>query len=196
MAFSTRRRFLTELAAFGAFVTAERLAAQQRGLDQFVIPTLPCTEADLTPAVPDATGFKPGSPARTAIAEAGAQAPRVVLTGHVIGIKCGKVNGALVDFWQADPAGAYDMKGFRFRGHQLTDADARYKLETVMPGAEANGAPRLGVRVTAPGKAPLTTLLFFPDEPKNARDPQFAPKLLMKRGVAGGSFTFDFILNL
>jgi protocatechuate 3,4-dioxygenase beta subunit len=196
MAFFTRRRFLTELAVFGAVGTTERLAAQQRGLDQFVIPTLPCTEAALTPAVPDATGFKPGSPARTSIAEAGAQGAKVVLTGHVIGIKCGKVKGALLDFWQADAAGAYDMTGFRFRGHQVTDADARYKLETVMPGPEANRAPRLGVRVTAPGQTPLTTLLFFPDEPKNARDRQFAPTLLMKRGVTGGSFTFDFILNL
>jgi protocatechuate 3,4-dioxygenase beta subunit len=196
MAFPTRRRFLTELAALGAVVATGRLDAQQRGLDQFVIPTLPCTEADLTPAVPDATGFKPGSPARTSIAEAGAQAARIVLTGHVIGIKCGKVKGAQLDFWQTDPAGAYDMKGFRFRGHQVTDAEARYKLETVMPGAEATRAPRLGVRVTAPGQSPLTTLLFFPDEPRNARDAQFAPKLLMKRGASGGSFTFDFILNL
>jgi protocatechuate 3,4-dioxygenase beta subunit len=106
------------------------------------------------------------------------------------------VKGARLDFWQADAAGAYDMTGFRFRGHQVTDADARYKLETVMPGPEANRAPRLGVRVTAPGQTPLTTLLFFPDEPKNARDRQFAPTLLMKRGVTGGSFTFDFILNL
>jgi protocatechuate 3,4-dioxygenase beta subunit len=195
MAFSSRRRFLTELAALGGVVAAVRLNAQ-RGLDQFVIPTAPCTEADLTPAVPDASGFKPGSPARTSIVEPGIQATKIVVTGGVIGIKCGKVKGAKVDFWQADPAGVYDMNGFRFRGHQLTDADGRYRLETVMPGAVGNSAPRLGARVTPPGQPTLTTLLFFPDDPRNGRDAQVAPKLLMKRGNAAGSFTFDFIVNL
>src|SRR5262245_16199974 len=195
MAFSSRRRFLTELTALGGVVVAARLNAQ-RGLDQFVIPTAPCTEADLTPAVPDASGFKPGSPARNSIAETGIQAPKIVETGGVIGIKCGKVKGAQIDFWQADPAGVYDMQGFRYRGHQVTDADGRYRLETVMPGAVANQAPRLGVRVTPTGQPPLTTQLFFPGDARNTRDSQFAPKLLMKRGIAGGSFTFDFIVNL
>jgi protocatechuate 3,4-dioxygenase beta subunit len=193
MAFSTRRRFLAELAGFSGVVAIAQLDAQ-RGLDQFVVPSPGCTDADLTPAVKDSTGFKPGSPARTSFVETGVTGSKIVIAGFVIGLKCGRVKGARLDFWHADPRGVVDERGFRFRGHQLTDGEGRYRLETLMPGAAANRAPSLGVRLTPPEQPPITTRLFFPDEANNTRDPQFAPKLVMKR--AAGTFTFDFILNL
>jgi protocatechuate 3,4-dioxygenase beta subunit len=205
MAFSSRRRFLTELSGLAGFAAVVRLDAQ-RGLDQFVVPSPPCTEADLTPGVADATGFKPGSPERASLIEASAPGPRIIVSGFVIGLKCGRVKSARLDFWHADPRGAVDTQGFRCRGHQLTDADGKYRLETSMPGSVGTRAPHLAVRLTAPGQPPLTTLLFFPDDPKNTRDPQFAPKLVMKKGTvftiqpSGSSdtraFRFDFILNL
>ncbi|HEY7475708.1 MAG TPA: hypothetical protein VH679_11895 [Vicinamibacterales bacterium] len=193
MAFSSRRRFLAELAGLSGAVAIAQLDAQ-RGLDQFVVPSPGCTDADLTPAVKDAAGFKPGSPARTSFVEPGVAGTKVVVAGFVIGLRCGRVKGARLDFWHADPGGVVDERGFRFRGHQLTDGEGRYRLETIMPGAAGTRAPSLGVRLTPPGQPPLTTLLFFPDEAKNTRDPRFAPKLVMKR--AAGTFAFDFILNL
>lgn len=206
MAFSSRRRFLTELSGFAAAAAVARLDAAQRGLDQFVVPSAPCTEADLTPAVADVSGFKSGSPERASLIEAGVPGPRIILTGFVIGLKCGRVKSARLDFWHADPRGAMDAQRFRFRGHQLTDADGRYRLETTMPGAIGSRAPHLAVRLTPPGQPPLTTVLFFPDDPKNVRDQQFVPKLVMKKGTiasvptSGSSdtraFSFDFILNL
>lgn len=205
MAIFSRRRFLTELSGLAAVVAVTRLDAQ-RGLDQFVIPSPPCTEADLTPAVANPGGFKAGSPERASLIDPGVPGQRLILTGFVIGLRCGRVKSARLDFWHADPRGTLDTQGFRFRGHQLTDADGRYRLETTMPGAVGGRAPHLAVRLTPPGQAPLTTVLFFPDDPKNARDPQFAPKLVMKRGTvfsihpSGSSdtraFSFDFILNL
>lgn len=196
MAFVSRRRFLTQVTGAAGVVTVARLEAAQSGLDKFVIPSAPCTEADLTPAVRDAAGFKAGSPQRTSLVEAGAQGAKVIVSGFVIGLKCGRVKDARLDFWQTDARGAYDMQGFRFRGHQLTDAEGRYRLETIMPGPVGKRAPHLGVRLTPPGQPPLTTLLFFPDEPRNASDPQVAPKLVMKRAGDNQSFRFDFILNL
>ncbi|HYN10965.1 MAG TPA: hypothetical protein VES67_26520 [Vicinamibacterales bacterium] len=193
MAFCSRRRFLAEVGGLTGVLAIAQLDAQ-RGLDQFVIPSPGCTEADLTPAVADAAGFKAGSPARTSLLETGLTGSKAVIAGFVIGLKCGRVKGARLDFWHADSRGAFDQQGFRFRGHQLTDGEGRYRLETLMPGAAGNRAPSLGVRLTPPGQPPLTTMLFFPDEPRNARDPQFAPKLVMRR--AAGTFTFDFILNL
>jgi protocatechuate 3,4-dioxygenase beta subunit len=206
MAFCSRRRFLTHVTGVAGVVTAARFEAGQRGLDQFVIPSPPCTEADLTPAVREPHGFKAGSPARTSFIEAGVTGSKVVLTGFVIGIKCGRVKDARLELWQADPRGAYDMQGFRFRGYQLTDAEGRYRLETIVPGPIAKRAPHIGARLTPPGQPPLSTILFFPDDPRNAADPQFAPKLVMKRGSAFKpqselpkdiqAFRFDFILNL
>jgi protocatechuate 3,4-dioxygenase beta subunit len=206
MALFSRRRFLTRITGAAGLLTVARLEAGQRGLDQFVIPSPPCTEADLTPAVRDPRGFKPGSPSRMSFVESGVTSSKVVLTGFVIGLKCGRVKDARLEFWQADPRGAYDMQGFRFRGYQLTDAEGRYRLETIMPGPIAKRAPHVGARLTPPGQPPLTTVLFFPDDARNAADPQFAPKLVMKRGSAFQAqselpkdvqaFRFDFILNL
>ena len=196
MAFLSRRRFLTHVTCVTGVITVARLEAAQSSLDKFVIPAPPCTEADLTPAVPAAAGFKAGSPRRTSLVEPGAAGAKVTLAGFVIGLKCGRVKDARLDFWQADARGAYDMQAFRFRGHQLTDAEGRYRLETIMPGPVGKRAPHLGVRLTPPGQPPLTTLLFFPDEPRNASDSQVVPKLVMKRGSDGLSFRFDFILNL
>ena len=193
MAFSSRRRFLAELAGLSGVLAIAQLDAQ-RGLDQFVIPSPGCTDADLTPAVTDAAGFKAGSPERTSLLEAGLTGEKVVIAGFVIGLKCGRVKGARLDFWHPNPRGVLDEQGFRFRGHQLTDGEGRYRLETLMPGAAGTRAPSLSVRLTPPGQPPLTTRLFFPGEPRNVRDPQFAPKLVMKRGA--GTLTFDFILNL
>jgi protocatechuate 3,4-dioxygenase beta subunit len=221
MAFFSRRRFLTHVTSLAGVVTVARLEARpgppkrlasraakaaQSGLDKFVIPSPPCTEADLTPSVAGAAGFKAGSPRRASFLEPGVTGTRIVVSGFVIGIKCGRVKDARLDFWQTDPRGAYDTQGFRFRGHQMTDAEGRYQLETVMPSPIAKRAPHLGARLTPPGQPPLTTVLFFPDEAKNGADPQFAPKLVMKRGSAFKplselpadvrAFRFDFILNL
>src|SRR5688572_18201130 len=128
MAFSSRRRFLTELSGFAGIAAVARLQAQQRGLDQFVVPSVPCSEADLTPAVAEVSGFKTGSPERASLIEPGVPGQSVILSGFVIGLKCGRVKSARLDFWHADPRGALDTQGFRFRGHQLTDANGRYRL--------------------------------------------------------------------
>jgi protocatechuate 3,4-dioxygenase beta subunit len=206
MAFSSRRRFLTELSALAGAGAVVRLEGQQRGLEQFVVPSPPCTEADLTPALGDVSGFKAGAPERASLIDAAVPGPRVNLSGFVIGLKCGRVKDARLDVWHADPRGVVDQQGFRFRGYVLTDANGRYRLDTTMPGAIANRAPQIAVRLTPPGQPPLTTVLFFPDDPKNARDPQFAPKLVMKKGTVFSihptgatemkAFTFNFILNL
>lgn len=195
----TRRRALSQAlawaGAFGALRTLQ--AGGQQGLDQFVNAP-PCKDEKLTPAVAPDPAFAPGSPARTSLIEPGAAGSRVVLTGHVIGLKCGRIKGARVDFWHADPAGAYPASGPRLRGYQLTDAEGKYRLESIRPGAPAGRARHLAARVEPPGKPALTTVLFFPGDPANAKDKSFQPQLVMKEvtGAAAGTYSFDFILDL
>jgi hypothetical protein len=191
--------FLVLVGVLGAAV-----AAGQRGLDSFMVPLAPCKDPIVTPAVPDAPFFRPGSPQRTVIAEPGAPGTKLVLSGMVSGVTCGFIKGAKLDFWQADAKGAYDLAGFRLRGHQLTNADGRYRLETVVPGP-AGGRPRaLNVRIDVEGKTLLTTQLFFPDEPQTRRDTGFRADLTMTFVTPGGrpyaageprTATFDFLLN-
>ena len=97
---------------------------------------------------------------------------------------------ALVETWQADPAGRFDHPDdprgpgpvpFRGFGRCPTDDDGRYAIRTVKPGpvpASGGGleAPHLNVSVFARGLLNrLVTRVYFPDEaPANAADPVLA----------------------
>jgi protocatechuate 3,4-dioxygenase beta subunit len=195
----TRRRVITHGLAWAAGLAAARAvgAAQQRGLDQFLLQAPPCKDDKLTPAVAVDPPFRPDAPARTSLLEPGVGGRRVVLSGFVIGLTCGRIKGARVDFWQADAAGVFDRAGARLRGRQTTDAEGRYRLETILPGPTPGRARRISARVEPPGKPALVTELFFPDEAGNARDKFFKPALAM-RPVAGspGTYAFDFVFDL
>jgi protocatechuate 3,4-dioxygenase beta subunit len=195
----TRRRALGQMLVLAGACAAPRAlrAGGEQGLDRF-LNAPPCKDEKLTPAVAPAFAFAPGAPARTSFVEPGAAGPRIVLTGHVIGLKCGRIKGARVDFWQPDAAGASPAGGARLRGHQLTDAEGRYRLETIRPGAPAGRARHLAARVEPPGQPALTTALFFPGDPANPKDKSFQPQLLMREvaGAGAPTYAFDFILDL
>ena len=134
--------------------------------------------------------FRPSSPLRKNLMEKDANG-RLVLTGTVLSAQCKPVANALLDFWHADEAGAYDNRGFRYRGHQFTDAQGRYRLETIVPAEYPGRARHLHVKVQAPGRRILTTQLYFPNQPGNTRDSLFSPDLVMQMKEAGqGSFDF------
>ena len=80
------------------------------------------------------------------------------------------VANALVDWWQCDARGAYDNRGYRFRGHQFADARGRYTLFTVVPGIYPGRTRHIHVKVQAPRKRVLTTQLFFPGVAANRSD--------------------------
>jgi protocatechuate 3,4-dioxygenase beta subunit len=122
----------------------------------------------------------------------------MVLTGHVLSRRCQPVVGALLDFWQADEQGSYDNDGYRCRGHQFTDEQGRYRLETIMPGLYSGRTRHVHVKVQAPNRPVLTTQLYFPGEPRNARDGIFNPALLvaMQDAAAGQIAGFDFVLDI
>ena len=102
------------------------------------------------------------------------------------------VPDALVETWQADPAGRFahpdDPRGtrslsggFRGFGRCPTDAEGRWAVRTVKPGPlpTADGgleAPHVNVSVFARGLLKrLVTRVYFPDEAEaNAADPVLA----------------------
>jgi protocatechuate 3,4-dioxygenase beta subunit len=107
------------------------------------------------------------------------------------------VKGALIDFWHADGAGDYDLKGFKCRGHQFTDADGRYSLETVVPGLYPGRTRHYHVRIQAAHGPVLTTQLFFPNEARNAEDSLFRRDLLLTMHDSGTAkvAAFDFVIR-
>src|SRR5688572_11345730 len=89
---------------------------------------------DPTPEQTEGPYFLPDSPERTSLMEAGVQGSRLVVAGRVLDTNCRPIARALLDCWQADGDGEYDVEGFRLRGHQFTDSRGRFRLVTVLPG--------------------------------------------------------------
>ena len=123
---------------------------------------------------------------------------KIVVTGMVLSTACQPIARALIDVWHADDRGDYDNAGFRLRGHQFTDDQGRYQLETIVPGIYPGRTRHFHVKVQAPSRPVLTTQLYFPGEAVNARDPIFSRDLVMQVSDAGGgkAGTFDFVLDL
>lgn len=176
-------------------------AAEPQGLEGFVTNAGPPCAPDepLTPAVPADSSYKKGAPLKATLVERGMAGTPLTLSGTVAGVTCGRIKGATVDVWQADAQGAYDTAGFRLRGRQLTDAEGRFRIETIVPGNAGGRAKHIGLHVNVPGKADFWTEVFFPDDPKNATDPRFKKELAMKavqapKGRQAG--LFDVVLKL
>ena len=154
------------------------LAATASGRNQ--TPTPECSDTDEpTPAETAGPFFKPRSPERGSLLEPDAKGMRLELSGRVFGRDCRPLAGALLDFWQADGDGLYDNDGFRLRGHQYADAQGRYRLSTIVPGAYSGRTRHIHVRVQPSGGRLLTTQLYFPGEPRNKRDGLFRAELLV-----------------
>ena len=149
-----------------------------------------------TPSVTEGPYFKAGSPEAATLTGTGVAGTSLLVTGHVLNLACAPVVGASLDFWQADGNGHYDNNGYRLRGHQFTDAQGAYRLETVMPGEYPGRTQHIHVKVQAPGGRVLTTQLFFPGSPRNGQDSIYDPALLLQ--VSGGGSTtalYDFVLS-
>jgi len=199
----TRRRLL-ELG-----LVLPPMAALAVGSDRFLadaraarpLPATPTIADDdePTPELTEGPYFTPDSPLRRSIVPAGAAGTRFLLSGRVLSTAGKPVARALVDFWQCDAGGEYDNDGFRFRGHQLTDARGRYSLTTVVPGTYTGRTRHIHVKTQAPNRSVLTTQLFFPGVAQNRSDGIFNAACVVRGWrVAGGrrQARFDFVLDL
>ena len=200
----TRREVLHTVMAFvGAGVVGLTGRASARAVATSPAPDLELTpncddgDDDPTPAVTEGPYFKPNSPLRKTLIEPGLAGTVVTITGRVVTPACVPVEGALLDFWQADAHGTYDNSGFRLRGHQYTDADGMFTLTTVVPGLYPGRTRHLHVKAQAPKGRIVTTQLYFPGEPRNARDPFYMPSLELRiqDDAAGKSARFDVVVD-
>lgn len=117
---------------------------------------------------------------------------RLVITGYVLNTDCQPIPGAWLDFWQTDAEGNYDNAGFRLRGHQFSDANGRYTLETVLPGLYPGRTAHIHLKVQAPNGPVLTSQLFFPGVSGNQTDRIFDESLLVLVEQDGESLAGNF----
>jgi protocatechuate 3,4-dioxygenase beta subunit len=154
-----------------------------------------------------------GAPQRTVLAEADEPGDRLVVEGTVYGPDCTTpVAGAMLDVWHADAEGNYHEadQDYRLRGQMMTDADGRYRLETIRPGNYPLGnsmrPAHIHFTITKPGYAPLTTQLYFAGDPFlspndpcgggcNSGDPTLIIDLDEPAGQVDWRGTFDIVLE-
>jgi len=208
-----RRRFLKLLLALPAawalgprlfgrdeFSHADALLAaveDARRTGRALDPTPDCGDDDEpTPSMTEGPFFTPRSPRRASLLEPGMAGTPIVLSGRVFTRDCKPVSGALLDVWHADDAGDYDNEGYRLRGHLFTDAEGRWRLETIVPGEYPGRTRHYHLKVQAPRGRVLTTQLFFPGEARNQRDRIFDRRLLLAVGDTkdGRVGRFNFVL--
>jgi protocatechuate 3,4-dioxygenase beta subunit len=191
----TRRTIL----AAGTLAATSLLRLESSFAQVPLVATPECHDGDpVTSRESEGPFFKPASPKRTELFEAGMPGRPMELVGFVLSRHCKPLSSALLDFWQADDNGAYDNSGFRLRGHQFSDVEGRYRLLSIVPGAYESRTRHVHVKVRAPGGHLLTTQLYFPGEPRNTSDDLFRSELLMRMADRGGSLVarFDFVLDV
>jgi protocatechuate 3,4-dioxygenase beta subunit len=110
--------------------------------------------------------YTPKTPERNSLLEEAMTGTRLILVGYVLDQNCQPLSQAWLDFWQADANGEYDNSGYRLRGHQFTDAQGRYHLETILPGLySSRPIEHIHVKVKPEGGAEVTSQLYFPGQP-------------------------------
>jgi len=129
--------------------------------------TLPAPTCNgLTQPQTEGPYYTPNTPERNSLLEEGMPGTRLILVGYVLDQNCLPLSNAWLDFWQADANGEYDNSGYRLRGHQFTDAQGRYHLETIVPGLyPQRPIEHIHVKVQPQGGEVWTSQLYFPQQP-------------------------------
>lgn len=152
--------------------------------------------------------YRAGAPSRWDLTQPGLAGVPLEIEGRVTALDCAAgLADVELDVWQANAAGHYDNDGtmnlggaFLLRGKVRTDGDGRYRVRTILPGRYLNGAQYRPAHIHAmlrrEGIAPLTTQLYFPDDPFNRVDPFIHPSLVMDVTKREGELRarFDFVL--
>lgn len=142
--------------------------------------------------------YKSGSPQRQKITDPGTVGTHLIIKGSVVDTDCKPIKNAWLDFWQADGKGNYDNQGYNLRGHQYTNDEGFFRVETVVPGEYPGRTQHIHFKVRKSENSPvITSQLFFPESTQNSTDSIFDESLIVKYGTdPDGSKYASFIIVL
>jgi protocatechuate 3,4-dioxygenase beta subunit len=155
-------------------------------------------ELTLTPTQIEGPYYRMNSPHRASLLEPGITGTPMLLTGRVMNEHGKPIPGAVVDFWQSDDVGNYDMVGMLLRGHVFTDDSGKYEIETIVPACyEPRQARHIHVKVQGVSR-PYTTQLYFSDDENRVKDNYYMKELEVQmedssNGAKKG--TYDFVIR-
>jgi protocatechuate 3,4-dioxygenase beta subunit len=125
-----------------------------------------------TPAAELGPFYKRLAPSNSVMRAPGDPGMPLVVTGQVFSSRGGLIPSAIVEIWQTNHEGLYDLDGYHYRTKLTTPADGKYEFSSVMPGHyPARVCQHIHYAVTAPGYRPLVTQLYFATDPVFEGDP-------------------------
>jgi protocatechuate 3,4-dioxygenase beta subunit len=125
-----------------------------------------------TPAAELGPFYKRLAPSNSAMRAPGDPGMPLVVMGQVFSSRGGLIPSAIVEIWQTNHEGLYDLDGYHYRTKLTTPADGKYEFSSVMPGHyPARVCQHIHYAVTAPGYRPLVTQLYFATDPVFEGDP-------------------------
>lgn len=138
-------------------------------------PALGAAAAPLEPTPENELGpfYKKGAPATTNLIVPGDPGLPLAVSGKVLDATGKPLAGAIIEVWQTDGRGVYDLEGYRYRARVTAAPDGSYRFQTLMPGHYPQRvAQHIHYRVSAPGRKVLVTQLYFATDPAFAGDPE------------------------
>jgi len=153
-----------------------------------------------TPDVGAGPNHRPGAPFRAKLSPPLAEGTVLVIRGRVRASDTGEgISGAVLDAFQADARGKYDMDGHDYRARVMTDENGYFEFETIHP-ANYGPPPHIHFIVSGPGYRTLKTELFFADDLERLGNDRQPPELvteLVRHESDGGVWeegTFEIVL--
>ena len=125
-----------------------------------------------TPANELGPFYKKRAPETATLRTPGDPGMPLSVSGQILDTRGEKLPNVVVEVWQTDHLGHYDLDGYRYRAKLPADSSGNYKFESVMPGHYPDRVcQHVHYLVTAPGHKPLVTQLYFATDPVFEGDP-------------------------
>lgn len=126
--------------------------------------------------------YRKGAPFRTRLAAPDEPGTPLAMEGRVVDVAtCKPLDGVVLDVWQVDAHGDYDMASdaFHLRGKFRTDAKGRYAFDTIMPVPYGVRPKHIHCLVTRDGYEPRITQIYFEGDDRNATDRYVKKELIV-----------------
>lgn len=125
-----------------------------------------------TPANELGPFYKKRAPETATLRAPGDPGMPLSVSGQILDTRGEKLPNVVLEVWQTDHLGHYDLDGYRYRAKLPADNSGTYKFESVMPGHYPDRVcQHIHYLVTAPGHKPLVTQLYFATDPVFEGDP-------------------------
>jgi len=126
--------------------------------------------------------YRKGSPFRTRLCAPDEPGVPLTMRGTISDAQsCKPLTGTVLDVWQVNQAGDYDMDSasFRMRGKIRVDAAGRYAFDTIMPVPYGPRPKHIHYLITREGYEPRITQVYFEGDDRNGKDPYVKKELII-----------------